>query len=210
MRFHWFYDWNDIKTSRLDRMSRKSGWLNYLMGKTRKRSLRSVQPIIPEYDFKAAGSVFTNGTHILAAQQPLKNPAIISGIGGSREAGETVMVTAIRETLEELFDLKNVSKRLIDTIIESVPPKKIIKNGSYVFGIYDFNSLTKMLQIVKKFGIKSPLYKKFPETLFDLISTRIISSSAELSHLALLPLVDNLKIDKNLLEDIPTIIKEIN
>ena len=206
MWFHWLYDWNGIKTSRIDRMSRKSGWLNYLMGKTRKRSLRSVQPTIPEYDFKAAGSVFTNGTHILAAQQPLKKSPMISGIGGSREDGETVMITAIRETLEELFDIKNVSKRLIDSIIESVPPKRVIKNGSYVFGIYDFNNLTRMLEIVKRFGVKSPLYKKFPETLSDLIFTRIISSSAELSHLALLPLVPNLKIDKNLLEDIPQII----
>jgi hypothetical protein len=158
------------------------------------------------YDFKAAGVVFTNGTHFLAAQQPLKPTPMISGIGGSREIGETFMITAIRETLEELLGLKNVPKRLISILIESVPSNKVIKNKSYVFIIYNFDNLLKILEVVKKFGIISPLYKKFPENLLDLLLLRIIDPSAELSHLVLLPLVPNLHIDNNMLTDIPQII----
>jgi len=197
MCFHRFYGWYGAKTSEITSQNKYLA-LNRMVNKTRK--------ITRVLEYKAAGSVFTNGTHILAAQQPNKNPPMISGFGGSRESDEIPLYTAIRETLEELFNLIGVPKGLIENIIKSVPCKKVIKNKSYVFGIYDFKDLEKMLLIVKKYGIKSPLYKQFPVNLSDLLLKRIIDPSAELTQLALLPLVDGLKIDPNLLEDIPQII----
>lgn len=188
--------------------TRKKGWFHYLTNFTHMRK-SSTRRIHPEYDFKAAGAVFTNGIYLLAAQQPNKDPPTISGIGGKREAGETPMYTAIRETLEELFEYKDVPKALINIIIGSVSPKKIIKNGSYVFGIYDFKDLDKILKIVKKYKLKSPLYRQFPDNITDLIFTRIMKPSAELCQLTLLPLVHQLNIDKNLLEDIPQIIEAL-
>jgi len=182
----------------------RKGFMNYLIGLTRRRSTRKVHPEVA-YEYRAAGAVFTDGTFLLAAYQPHKPVPVISGIGGKKEAGETVMYTAIRETLEELFEYKDVPKRLIEEIIESVQPKKVVKNGSYVFAVYNFKDLTKMLSIVKRHRLKSPLYKEFPDTLMKLIFSREVSPQAELSHLALLPLVPGLKIDTNLLEDIPQI-----
>jgi hypothetical protein len=186
---------------------KKSSILNFFRRLTRRKSPE--RKIYPEVPYKAAGAVFTNGTHLLAAYQPYKEPATISGIGGSKEPGETVLYTAIRETLEELFDYKDVSVKMIEAIIESVPYKKIIKNGSYVFLLYTFDDLVKILRIVKGFKVASHLYKVFPLTLNDLVFSRILDPSVELTHLAILPLVTGLKIDKNLMDDIPQIIEYV-
>jgi len=184
-----------------------TGILNFFRRLTRRKSPE--KKIYPEVAYKAAGAVFTNGIHLLAAYQPYKDPAVISGIGGSKEPGETFLYTAIRETLEELFDYKDVSVKMIEAIIESVPYKKIIKNGSYVFLIYSFDDLVKILRIVKGFKVPSHLYNVFPLTLNDLVFSRILDPSVELTHLAILPLVTGLKIDKNLLDDIPQIIEYV-
>jgi hypothetical protein len=184
-----------------------TGILNFFRRLTRRKSPE--KKIYPEVAYKAAGTVFTNGIHLLAAYQPYKEPAVISGIGGSKEPGETFLYTAIRETLEELFDYKDVSVKMIEAIIESVPYKKIIKNGSYVFLIYSFDDLVKILRLVKGFKVPSHLYKVFPLTLNDLVFSRILDPSVELTHLAILPLVTGLKIDKNLLDDIPQIIEYV-
>ena len=58
-------------------------------------------------NFRAAGSVFTDSKIILAGYQPRKKKPFISGIGGKREEGESYMDTAIRETVEELFEFKD-------------------------------------------------------------------------------------------------------
>ena len=99
--------------------------------------------------------------------------------------------------------------KMIEAIIESVPYKKIIKNGSYVFLIYSFDDLVKILRIVKGFKVPSHLYRVFPLTLNDLVFSRILDPSVELTHLAILPLITGLKIDKNLLDDIPQIIEYV-
>jgi 8-oxo-dGTP pyrophosphatase MutT (NUDIX family) len=203
------YDRHGIKAPRLNtyNMGSSSALLNILR---RLIGRRNPEPkIYPEVFYKAAGVVFTNGIHFLAAYQPYKNPGIISGIGGSKEPGETLLHTAIRETIEELFEYKKVPVKMIEAVIESVPYKKIIKNGSYVFLLYSFHDLIKLLKVVKGFGLVSPLYTVFPLTLNDLVFSRILGPAAELSHLAILPLISDLKIDANLLEDIPQIIGHV-
>jgi hypothetical protein len=61
-----------------------------------------------QFTCEAAGIVFTNGTHILAGYQPRKKNPHISGLGGSKQKDESYMQTAWRETLEELFELKDI------------------------------------------------------------------------------------------------------
>jgi hypothetical protein len=119
------------------------------------------------------------------------------------------MYTAIRETLEELFEFKNIPKAFIEEIMRTISPQRIMKNGTYVLIQYDFDDLVEILRLIKRKRMSSPIYKKIPDSLINLILTRIVDNNSEITHLALLPLVPQLKIDKNLIDDIP-IIKGLN
>ena len=144
--------------------------------------------------FKAAGVAFTNGVHVLAGYQPHKKHPSISGIGGSREPGESYMQTALRECVEELFEPTSVPKRLLPKLAQ-IAPQKVTQSGSYINAIYSFDDLQAMLAIMKRAGLRSPMYVTFPKNLTELIMNRVATSAissdkaAEISHLALLPVV---------------------
>jgi len=189
-----------------------------LWRKTRKlftratRSPRSYKQLVntegltdPE-GYKAAGCVFTDGKIILAGYQPRKKVPTISGIGGKKEAGETYMDTAIRETVEELFEVE-VSADLIKEL-KAIPPEKIVQNGSYIIAVYTFINLEEMLKHMKRKGITSKLYDTMPLTLMELIFNRKLVENPEISHLALLPLVkhgDAPLVDKYFIKDMPAL-----
>jgi hypothetical protein len=144
--------------------------------------------------YSAAGVAFTNGRHVLAGYQPHKKHPSISGIGGSKEDGESYMETALRECVEELFEPLSIPKTLL-TKLASVAPQKVIQTGSYINVVYTFDDLEAMLKQIKRSGLVSPLYMAFPKTLTELIMNRIPAKSlgpekaVEISHLALLPVV---------------------
>ena len=165
-----------------------------------------------EDKYKAAGSVFTDGKIILAGYQPRKKKPFISGIGGKKEEGETYKVTALRETVEELFEFETVPEKLIENLM-TIPPEKLIQNGSYIMMVYNFNDLDIMLKIISKYKLKSKLYDAAPLTLMDLIFKRKIdvSEKPEISHLALLPLVQHENstpyVNAYFIEDMPILMK---
>lgn len=144
--------------------------------------------------FKAAGVAFTNSRHVLAGYQPHKKHPSISGIGGSRESGESYMQTALRECVEELFEPSSIPKALFPKLAE-IAPQKVIQTRSYINAIYSFDDLQAMLTIMKRLGLRSPLYETFPKNLTELIMNRIPAKpsdekTAEISHLALIPVIE--------------------
>ena len=162
-------------------------------------------------EVKAAGSTFTNGSHILAGYQPYKQQPFISGIGGSCLPGEDYNITAIRETIEELFDITDIPVELI-ILLCSICPKNAIIHNNYYNMIYDFEDLERMLSTVRNFGIVSPLYDSIPKTVYELIINRKVLNTklVEISHLTLLPLVNHNTnydfVDKHLLDDMKYIL----
>jgi hypothetical protein len=138
--------------------------------------------------YTSAGCVFTDGKLFLAGYQPNKKRPCISGLGGSKKKGEIAQETAIRETLEELFHLKKLPKKLTDKLIQMVP-EKTCQNGSYFMYIYSFNQLEDMLRLCAAYDLVSPLYSTMPTSLIDLLLHRTHNKKAEVSHLCLLPLV---------------------
>ena len=151
-------------------------------------------------NFRAAGSVFTDSKIILAGYQPRKKKPFISGIGGKREEGESYMDTAIRETVEELFEFKDTPKELLGELKTSIVPQKVLQNGSYIIVVYNFNDLERFLSIIQKYKLHSVLYNEFPKNLMELIFNRNLEFPSkkvdvffkpELSHLSLLPLVQH-------------------
>lgn len=150
--------------------------------------------------YTAAGTLFTNKKVILAGYQPKLRS--ISGIGGMKEEGEKYKQTAIRETIEELFHISEVPKKLIKEIIKTVEIEKVVKNGSYKILIYNFRSLKKILKIIKTHGIVSPLYKKIPTSLSKLLLKRKTALKSEIKQLVVLPLEKAIKVSKYLINDI--------
>jgi len=153
--------------------------------------------------FKAAGCVFVSKTHILAGYQPNKMNPYISGFGGKRKDDETFIETALRETLEELLNIKEVPIALIHKIEKTIIPEKIIFNKTYRILVYTFDNLAEILACVKYYIGQSVLYPRaLPINVSELLMERVILGDAEVSHLSILPLVSNLQIDKCFLEDI--------
>lgn len=143
-------------------------------------------------NFKSAGCLFTNDNYVLAGYQARKQKPFLSGLGGKRQGEETSFVTALREAIEELFELQTVSLEWIEEIYQSIPPLTVFQNGEYVILHYSFQNLEDMLYILSNKNISSPLYTVFPLTLQQLLFDRKkIHPPAEISHLALLPLLDH-------------------
>ena len=160
------------------------------MGNTESAPRRKSKP-----EFRGAGCVFTNGDTILAGYQKKKGDIVISGLGGSREEGESYMDTALRETIEELFDVKEVPPKCIETLKKVLKPisvrgKEVEDWGMYITVVYTFEQLETLLKYVEKARIKSPLYDTFPKTVSDLLLERNGdkgSSPAEIAYLTIIP-----------------------
>ena len=157
---------------------------------------------------QSAGCFFTDTRHVLAGYQANKKVPTICGIGGKIE-GESPHYAAIRETLEELFHIQP-SSNLILCIMETLPPKHTIVNDSYHIFVYSFIDLQTLLDILASYKISSPLFYTAPKDIFELVSKRKIESSCEISHLALVPFVENPVISKFLSSDMALIRAQIN
>ena len=123
-------------------------------------------------DYNAAGIIFTDERHILGGYQPHKKTPFISGIGGMKEPGETYMITAIRETLEELFNLENISSIILNELIEKLKDKPNMQSNKYISIICTFDDLQIICNLLKDHNIVSRLYDEIPNTLHDLIFKR--------------------------------------
>lgn len=148
------------------------------------------------FEFSAAGTMFYSDTHVLAGQQS----GHISGIGGKRIHDETHFVTAWRETIEELFDPPYIPDILMDEL-RDIQPRDIF-GTDYIIILYQFEQLQNMLPIFKRHLVKSKFYKEFPLTITELILHRIPLKGAEITHLCLLPKVENIRVHKDFMKDV--------
>ncbi len=146
-----------------------------------------VNPLFSE--FMGAGCVFTDGKHVLAGYQPQKKYPCITGIGGHREEGENYLQTAMRETVEEIYNVAVLPQQLVPSLIRQLPPRKEDNHKNYILLHYNFEDFKKFLKICRKSGLVSPVYKKLPRTTMECIRHREVDMGAEISHLCLLPVI---------------------
>lgn len=150
------------------------------------------------YSIRAmAGILFTNNKVFLAGYKSFTGQ--ITGIGGKQKIGETVFQTAIRETLEELL---GVIPDDISAFEEMLNSKRKIENSGFTQFVCTFDELEMLLTISGSYYTSSPFYDKFPRTLNQLLLNRKNTDNAEISHLAILPFVINLKIANHIISDI--------
>jgi hypothetical protein len=159
--------------------------------------------------FIGAGIVFLNkfNSTILAGYNIKINS--ISGIGGKSLENEDLDKTAIREMLEELFELQENTNlnNYINLILAIITPSNIINSNNYYIHIYNFEDLQQILNILNLNNIKSKLYDIFPTNLTELIFNRKINEATEISNLCLLPITCNLKFAPDFLQDLDLIQK---
>jgi hypothetical protein len=163
----------------------------------------------------SAGCLFYNDLYVLGGYQPRKQKPMVSGLGGKREGQEELLVTALRETIEELFEIPTVSGEWIGEIQKEVGTGMKIQNGDYSFYCYNFTELERFLQILQTKGVQSPLYDEFPIDISSLLLKRkAISPPPEISHLVLIPKLFYLKdtpfVSPYFLKDIRFFLKEEN
>lgn len=167
-------------------------------------------PSFPEYT--GAGILFVGGPVALAGVQKYwrvskqGSQGILSGFGGSREAGDTDWLhTAWREVVEELFHVKNVPAPLLQLLRSRIPlpiPPLITCTSGYILLHLGFAELEVALTLCRKHGIQSELYKTMPTTVSDLVMKRSPSTQAELGPLALLPISHRVVISEQFTGDL--------
>jgi hypothetical protein len=149
--------------------------------------------------FSAAGCLFTDKKLVLAGYQFRHGRGVLDGIGGSRDGSETAIETAFRETLEELFEIVP-SAALVAEMRRHFKARSKFQTEQYICFVYNFKTLEKMMVFLKEQGLRSPLYKVFPVTVTELLFNRRIRAT-ELTHLSLIPFVDELSLEEHFLKD---------
>jgi hypothetical protein len=159
-------------------------------------------------NFVSAGCIFTNKTHILAGYQPNKKTPYISGFGGKRIGDEDFRITAMRETLEELFDMKDIPIDLINHINDQIVPIKVIINGTHINLVMSFHHIIDILRYLRDYGINTCMYSnRFPYTISELIFERKANKTSEIKHLCILPVDTILPVDPLFVEDLNLLLK---
>jgi hypothetical protein len=118
--------------------------------------------------------------------QPAKK--MITGIGGKALEGELTLETALRETVEELFGM-SPTRWLLNGLLGYYRNRHPVFNGSYAMYIFSLHDLYDFMAIVRGFMHASPYYITFPETLVDLVLERQAPPDAEVTTLAIIPIV---------------------
>ena len=171
-------------------------------------------------DFRGAGCLFTNGEVVLAGYQKKRGDIVITGLGGKREEDESYIDTALRETVEELFHVKEVPPKLIGALKTHMKPvsvrgKEVPGWGVYVMVIYTFEDLEILLKYAERSSIRTSLYDRFPKTVSDLLLERRTgqsSSAPEIPYLSIVPLdpdYANAPIQPEFLEDMEAIHRKL-
>lgn len=135
----------------------------------------------------SAGVVFKSETHVLMGYQPHKK--MISGIGGKPLEGETLIRTAFRETVEELFGIQP-TRWLLNGLVGYFQNATHRNNESYTMFLLSLQDLLNIMIIVGEFMGESPYYETFPRSLNELVLARCAPDTAEVTHLCLMPIID--------------------
>jgi hypothetical protein len=152
-----------------------------------------------------AGILFTDERMVLAG---CRSNGVITGIGGKRKQDETPYKTAVRETLEELFELEVIPEELMNDVYANITSYNVI-SGPYTIFVCTFHDLKEIIDMVRSYTVKSAVYDELPRSLEELIFNRHFSEKSEFTHLVLLPYFCNTRIENYFLKDIKMFLNTI-
>jgi len=149
-----------------------------------------------------AGILFSDKNMVLAGfnQKYFK----VTGLGGKSKEGERPTITAVREVLEELYEIKEPIDEIVLNVHSRLCFDRTMFHPNYTIFIMNFYELELIMGIVQEYPVTSAKYEKLPSSLMELIMTRKSNTGGELSHLALLPFSYNLSFDPSFVGDVNT------
>jgi hypothetical protein len=153
-----------------------------------------------------AGILFTDQRMVLAGS---RSNGVITGIGGKKKGDETPYKTAIREMLEEIFELEEMPETLMTEVFERIIAYDVI-SGAYTIFMCSFDDLKEIIDIVRNHRVKSVVYDELPRNIEELIFNRFHCEKSEFTHLVLLPYVPSMRIENYFLKDIRTFLNSVS
>lgn len=107
-----------------------------------------------------------------------------SGIGGKPEPGESILQTAFREAVEELYGI-NPSNDLLLDLTRAFSSNKLLERNRYYYVLLSFIDVVSLNAIVFMHHPTSPYYKTPPSSILDLVLNRYVTEDAEITELSL-------------------------
>jgi len=147
-----------------------------------------------------AGILFTDGKMVLGGYN--NHSFYITGIGGKKKGNELPYQTAVREMVEELFEIEEIPEDLLTHLENILNFDTLIGSKYYDTFVMSFDVLKKITGVVNQFSVKSKVYDTIPESIMELIFMRKQVENAEFTHLVLVPCMYNVALDKNYMSDI--------
>ena len=160
-----------------------------------------------------AGILFTNGSLVLSGYSEHKSK--LTGIGGKSINNELPYETAMRETIEELFEFDIIPSELLTELNSNIIFSNLIATKNYSMFILSFNDLKVILKIINKYKdtLTSKVYEVIPSNIEELLFLRKADNRSEIKHLCLLPMeisnTQSLDIDTFFLKDIIRYLKTL-
>ena len=149
-----------------------------------------------------AGILFTNKQIALVGYN--SKTGKIVGIGGKKKRNELPYQTALRETIEELFELTIGIDEIITTLSSKLVFDECISRNGYSTFIMSFKDLETVISVVSVCGIPSRVYSRLPISIHELLLSRTQSLYAEITSLVLIPCINNFEVSQCLLNDLKT------
>ncbi len=135
-----------------------------------------------QMEYQSAGCLFTDKQSFLAGFQ--RKQQKWTSFGGKKYYGETPFMTAIREVVEEIFELR-LSQQTLAILICTLPFSFQHHDDNYVYYIYNFDVIFQIADILQSEGYQSPLYDSWPCSLRELLYNRKENITSEMERLAL-------------------------
>jgi hypothetical protein len=141
-------------------------------------------PRFPEIEgeWHGAGILFTSHNTVLVGYKIVNDNWQISGFGGKRNEDETYYQTAIRETLEELYEVP-ITNEMIDYVVRRLEYTKVVNNNGYILIICKLSKITEFMLAAVHFMFDTPLYETLPYSATALIGERNDKFSSEFHYL---------------------------
>lgn len=151
----------------------------------------------------SAGILFLENASFLAGFQ--RKQMRWTGFGGKALPQEIPEETAVRETVEELFEI-NLSKQHIQDLVEELDIWMPYSSSGYEFFLLPFSGITIISDFLEAKEYRTPVYPQFPKSITALISHRILSKATEIEKINLFSFSDIQEFqpafDKHLLSDL--------
>lgn len=130
-------------------------------------------PRFPEVEgnWEGAGILFTSHNTILAGYKVIDDEWELSGFGGKKLENELYYQTAIRETLEEIYEVP-VTPNIVNYVASRLKITKVVNNNGYIVVIVSLNQFKHFMLAAINFNFDTPMYKELPTSSVELIGKR--------------------------------------